>query len=369
MRENLVIGAGISGAVMAHLLATKLNEKVLVVDKRIHIAGNCFDYKDKNDIMVHKYGSHIFHTSSEKVWNFINQFGKFNQYAHKVLANIDGVEANIPFNINTLYKVFPKSLASKLETKLLKRYEYDSKVSISDFLTQKDDDLKFLAEYIYEKVFLGYTIKQWGFSPKELNKSITSRVPVYISKDDRYFQDKYQGIPLKGYTSLIESMLKHPNIDIKTDTDYKNIDLSGFKRILCTGSIDEFFDYKYGELPYRSLRFEFEDYEQEFYQSNSVINYPCSFDFTRIHEFKYYLNDSSTHTVIAKEYSEAFERGKNARFYPIPNESNEELYLKYKKEAENDKNVYFFGRLGDYKYYNIDNAILRAIELFEEISS
>lgn len=367
MIENIVVGAGFSGAVIANLIATKLNEKVLVIDKKAHIAGNSFDYKDKNGIMIHKYGSHIFHTSNEKVWNFIRQFTDFNQYMHKVIAIIDGNETTIPFNFNTLYDVFPQTMAKRLEEKLLSKFEYNKKVPILEFQKQDDEDLKYLANYVYEKVFLHYTTKQWGVSPNEVDGAVTARVPVYLSKDNRYFQDKYQGIPLEGYTKVVEKMLSHENITVKLETDYKDIDSSQYKRVFYTGPIDEFFNYEYGQLPYRSVNFKLEEYNREFYQSNSVVNYPCNYDFTRIHEYKHYLNDKSDKTVIAKEYSEFFELGKNERYYPIPHDNNTALYNKYLKKAQELNGVYFLGRLGDYKYYDMDKAILRGIELFEEV--
>ena len=366
--ENLIVGAGFSGAVIANLIANKLNEKVLIIDKKNHIAGNCYDYRDKNGIMIHQYGSHIFHTSNEKVWNFIRQFCDFNQYMHKVVAIIDGIETAIPFNFNTLHEVFPASLAKRLEKKLLEKFEYNKKVPILEFQKQDDKDLKFLADYIYEKVFLHYTTKQWGVSPNDVDGAVTARVPVYISKDNRYFQDKYQGIPLEGYTKLVENMLNHPNIELRLNTDYKDIH-EKFERVFYTGAIDEYFDYELGQLPYRSVNFKFEEYDREFYQSNSVVNYPCNYDFTRIHEYKYYLNDKSPKTVIAKEYSEFFELGKNERYYPIPHDDNTKLYNCYLAKAKELKNVFFLGRLGDYRYYDMDKAILRAIELFEEISN
>ncbi len=366
MVKNLVVGAGFSGAAIANLIADKSDEKVLVIDKKEHIAGNSYDYTDENGIKIHKYGSHIFHTNNEKVWQFIKQFTDFNTYMHQVVAVIDGIETTIPFNINTLYDVFPHTLAKRLEEKLLKAFEYNSKVPILEFQKQADADLKFLAKYVYEKVFLHYTNKQWGNTPDEVDSAVTARVPVYISCDNRYFQDKYQGIPLYGYTKAVEKMLRHPNIEVKLNTDYKN--LSGeFDRIFYTGSIDEFFDYKFGQLPYRSVNFKLETHDKEYYQCNSVVNYPCNYDFTRIHEYKYYLDDKSDKTVIAKEYSEAFEIGKNERYYPIPKEENIALYNKYLEEAKKLNNVYFLGRLGDYKYYNMDQAIERAIDLFEEL--
>lgn len=366
MSKNLVVGAGFSGAVIANLIATKLDEEVIVIDKKDHIAGNCFDYKDNNGIMIHKYGSHIFHTSNEKVWDFVCQFTDFNQYMHKVIAIIDGIETTIPFNFNSIYKVFPPHMAKQLEKKLLKKFEYNKKVPILEFQKQSDKDLKHLADFVYEKVFLHYTTKQWGVSPKDVDGAVTARVPVYLSRDDRYFQDKYQGIPLEGYTKVVENILKHPNIEVKLNTEFDG-NINEYKRVFYTGPIDEFFNYELGQLPYRSVNFKLEEYDREFYQPNAVVNYPCNYRFTRIHEYKHYLNDKSDKTIIAKEYSEFFELGKNERYYPIPHQENSALYEKYLQKAQKLNNVYFCGRLGDYKYYDMDKAILRAIELFEEV--
>lgn len=371
-QTNIIVGSGFSGSTMARLIAEKLDEKVVVVDKKDHIAGNSYDYRDENGIMIHKYGSHIFHTNNEKVWSFLKQFTDFNTYMHEVVGILDGIEAQIPFNFTTLYQIFPETLAKRLEEKLLKKFEYNKKVPILEFQKQDDEDLKFLAEYVYEKIFLNYTTKQWGVSPKDVDGAVTARVPVYLSKDNRYFQDKYQGIPLEGYAKLVEKMLDHPNIEVVLNKDFaklkkENSDLVKNARIFYTGSIDEFFDYKFGKLPYRSVNFKFETHNREFYQTHACINYPNNYDFTRIHEYKHYLNDKSEKTVIAKEYSEFFELGKNERYYPIASEENAKLYQKYLDEAKNLKDVYFFGRLGDYKYYNMDLAVARAIKLFEEV--
>lgn len=363
---NLVVGAGVSGATLARKLAEEKNQKIVVIDTKSHIGGNCYDYRDENGIMIHKYGSHIFHTSDEIVWSFVRRFTDFNQYMHKVVAVIDGIETTIPFNFNTLYDVFPKSLSRRLEEKLLNHFSYNKKIPILEFQKQNDADLKFLAEYIYEKVFLHYTAKQWGAKPNDVAGIVTARVPVYLSKDNRYFQDKYQGIPLEGYTKMIENMLNHPNIDVRLGIDYKTI-TEHFDQIFYTGAIDEFFEYEFGQLPYRSVYFKFEEYDCEFYQKNSVVNYPCNYDFTRIHEYKHYLNDKSAKTVIAKEYSEFFEPGKNERYYPIPNEKTEKLYARYSEKAKFLPNIHFLGRLGDYKYYDMDKAIKRALELFESL--
>lgn len=371
-RTNIVVGAGFSGATIANLIATELNEKVIIIDKKEHVAGNSYDYRDENGIMIHKYGSHIFHTNNEKVWKFLSKFTSFNTYMHEVVGILDGIEAQIPFNFNTLYQVFPQSMAKKLEEKLLDTFEYNTKVPILEFQKQDDDDLKYLANYVYEKIFLNYTTKQWGLSPKDVDGAVTARVPVYLSKDNRYFQDKYQGIPTEGYTKVIEKMLDNSNIELQLNTDFEtfktqNKNLLENARIFYTGSIDEYFGYKYGQLPYRSVNFKFETYDREFYQSHACINYPNNYDFTRIHEYKHYLQDKSEKTVIAKEYSEFFELGKNERYYPIASEENAKLYAKYLNDAKLQKDVYFLGRLGDYKYYNMDLAIGRAIELFEEV--
>lgn len=370
-RTNIVVGAGFSGATIANLIATELNEKVIIIDKKEHIAGNSYDYRDENGIMIHKYGSHIFHTNNEKVWKFLSQFTSFNTYMHEVVGILDGIEAQIPFNFNTLYQVFPHSMAKKLEEKLLDTFEYNTKVPILEFQKQDDDDLKYLANYVYEKIFLNYTTKQWGLSPKDVDGAVTARVPVYLSKDNRYFQDKYQGIPTEGYTKVVEKMLDNSNIELQLNTDFETFKAQNKilenARIFYTGSIDEYFNYKYGQLPYRSVNFKFETYDREFYQSHACINYPNNYDFTRIHEYKHYLQDKSEKTVIAKEYSEFFELGKNERYYPIASEENSKLYAKYLNDAKLQKDVYFLGRLGDYKYYNMDLAIGRAIELFEEV--
>lgn len=369
--KNLIIGAGFSGATLANLIAEKSNEKVILIDKKNHIAGNSYDYLDANGIMIHKYGSHIFHTNNEKVWSYLKQFTDFNTYMHEVVGILDGIEAHIPFNFNTLYQVFPQSMAKRMEEKLLNAFEYNTKVPILEFQKQDDEDLKYLANYVYEKIFLNYTTKQWDVSPKDVAGAVTARVPVYLSKDNRYFQDKYQGIPLNGYTKVVEKMLENKNITLKLNTSFENYrkenpELVESSRIFYTGSIDEFFNYKFGQLPYRSVNFKFETYDREFYQSHACVNYPNNYDFTRIHEYKHYLKNKSDKTVIAKEYSEFFELGKNERYYPIQSEENTKLYERYLEEAKKLKDVYFLGRLGDYKYYNMDLAIARAIELFEE---
>jgi len=362
---NLVVGAGVTGATIARQLAER-GEQVLVIDERPHIAGNAYDYRDSNGIMIHKYGSHIFHTNSQEVWNFLARFTQFNTYMHKVLAIMDGIPAFIPFNLRTLYQVFPSSLATRLEQKLLSQFAYNTKIPILEFQKQNDADLSFLAQYVYEKVFLHYTTKQWGAAPAQVDGAVTARVPVHISCDERYFQDVYQGIPRGGYTEMVRKMLAHPLIEVRLNTRYTEVK-EAFARTFYTGAIDEFFQYKWGELPYRSVYFQLEEYDLPFYQQNAVVNYPNNYDFTRIHEYKYYLRDNSPKTVIAKEYSTSFRRNKNERYYPVPAPQNEQLYQKYMREAEKLPNIYFVGRLGEYKYYDMDKAIARALSLIKEI--
>lgn len=364
---NLVVGAGFSGAVIAERIANVLDEKVVIIDKKSHIGGNSYDYKDRNGILIHKYGSHIFHTNNQRVWDYVCKFSDFNTYMHRVLALIDGIETTIPFNIDTMHKVFPESLAKRLEDKLLTTFDYNSRVPILEFTKYNDRDLTFLADYIYEKVFLHYTMKQWGKAPDEIDGTVTARVPVLISRDTRYFQDRYQGIPTKGYANLISNMLKNHNIEVCLNTDYKYMVAKDFKRIFYTGSIDEFFNYKLGMLQYRSVNFKLEEYNTEFYQKNSVVNYPNNYDFTRIHEYKYYQNEQTHKTVIAKEYSQNYVYGENDRYYPVINDDNLSIYNNYLECAKDYPELYFLGRLGDYKYYDMDKAILRALNLFDEL--
>ena len=367
-REYLVVGAGISGSVIANLIAQDDGNQVTVIDSSDHIAGNCFDYRDENGIMIHKYGSHIFHTSNGEVWDYLSQFAEFNTYAHEVRAVIEGKEIPIPFNYDSIHLCFPEVLADRIERKLAERFEYGTKIPIRDFMEQDDDELRFLAQFVYDNVFVNYTSKQWGKDPKELDNAVTARVPVYLSRDHRYFQDRFQGIPLEGYTRMIEKILGRPNIDVRLNTSFKDIDISGYEKIFYTGPIDELMDYDLGQLPYRSERFVLETYDKEHYQSGAVINYPNDYRFTRIHEYKYYLNDKSDKTVIAKEYPEEFVIGKNERYYPVPADENVELYNRYLKEArERYPNLFFLGRLGDYRYYDMDKAVARALELYKGV--
>lgn len=379
MFDYVIIGTGFAGSVLAERIATQLNKKVLMIEKRNHIGGNAYDSYDSQGILIHNYGPHIFHTKVKKVWDYLSNFTDWHLYHHKVLGVIDGQKVPIPFNLNSINQLFPKNLAERLEKKLIENFGYNKKVPILKLREVEDEDLKFLADYIYEKVFLGYTTKQWGVTPEELDPSVTGRVPVYISRDDRYFQDPYQGMPKEGYTKLFERMLDHENIKILLNTDYKEVlqfnfetgeaSLFGQKfggKIIYTGPIDYFFDYKFGQLPYRSLNFVFEQFNQKQVQEVGTVNYPNDYNFTRITEFKHLTNQSSDKTTTVKEFSQEYIPGENIPYYPIKNENNLELYRQYKEEARKYDNLIFIGRLAEYQYYDMDMVVAKALRLFEE---
>lgn len=377
MLEYIVIGAGFAGSVIAERIANVLNKKVLVIEKRSHIGGNCYDYKDENGITIHKYGPHLFHTDDKEVFDYLSDFTEWNIYHHHVLAFIDGQKIPLPFNLNSLYKVFPEVLAQKIENKLLNRYPYNSKVPVLELRKENDGDLKSLANNVYEKVFLHYTAKQWGVKPEEIDAEVTGRVPISISKDNRYFTDKYQAIPKGGYTRIFERMLNHPNIKLMLNTDFKEvmeIDLENEKiyflgqefkgKLIFTGMIDEFFEYKFGALPYRSLDLKLETVERDYFQEAAVVNYPNDYDFTRITEFKHIHPVESKKTVILKEYPKAYQAGKDIPYYPVFKEESKELYNKYRELSDGFENLILAGRLADYRYYDMDDIVKRALKVF-----
>jgi len=363
----IIIGSGITGFVLAERIANVLNKKVLIIEKRNHIGGNCYDFKDETGIIVHKYGPHIFHTNCKEVWDYLSQFTDWIYYQHKVLGLVDGKFVPIPFNLNSLYDLMPLRLAERLEEKLINNFGYNKKIPILDLRKTEDRDLKFLAEFIYEKFFLHYTEKQWGIKPEEIDLSVTARVPVVISRDDRYFQDRYQGIPKEGYTKMFTRMLENKNIEIQLETDFKKIKGNiKYDLLIYTGPIDEFFDYKYGKLDYRYVRIDFQRLALESYQPSAVVNYPNDYDFTRITEFKKFdISSRSRETIIGIEYPG------NTGFmaWPVLNERNREIFERYWQEAERLKkeNIYFVGRLAEYKYYDMDDAVKNSLDLFKRI--
>ena len=367
----LIVGTGLTGATFAEQIASQRGETVLIIDQRDHIAGNAWDEYNELGILEHKYGPHIFHTNSKQVWEYLSKFTEWRPYFHKVLASIDGILVPLPININSIEMLFPEVLAKKMIEKLISAYGFGSRVPILKMREAEDEDLRFLAEFIYKKVFESYTLKQWGMRPEDLSPSVTARVPILVSRDDRYFQDKYQGMPKKGYGSMVRKMLNNPKIHTLLNTRWQDIkDQIDYGRLVFTGPIDEYFEYKYGKLPYRSLHFSVETYSKEIYQPAAVINYPNEYNYTRITEQKWLTGQEHSSTTILVEYPIEHITGKTTPYYPIPTEENHSIFKKYEAESENiniNRKTIFAGRLADYIYYNMDQAVARALKLFKEI--
>jgi len=374
----IIIGAGFAGSVIAERIASVLNKKVLIVEKRNHIGGNCWDYTDKNGIIVHKYGPHLFHTNHKDVFAYLSNFTTWHNYHHKVLAFIDGVEVPIPFNFNSMDMLFPGEIAEKFKKKLLKNYRYSTRISILELRKAKDKDLQSLAKYIYKKIFENYTKKQWGIHPDIIHTEVLERVPVIIGKDNRYFQDRYQAVPEYGYTKIFERMLEHPNITIQLNTDFKkvlNLDTETgnvyfqkqiFKgKVIFTGMIDELFNYKFGPLLYRTLEFRFKTIKKEFYQKVATVNYPNDYKFTRITEFKHIHPVNIPITKIVFEYPRKYRVG-DIPYYPLFTEKAREKYYKYLEIAKKIKNLILVGRLAEYRYYDMDDVVKRALDVFTD---
>lgn len=377
MVDYIIIGAGFAGAVMAERIATVLGKKVHIIEKRPHIGGNCFDIIDDNGIRIHQYGPHLFHTDNQSVIDYLSGFTEWESYEHEVLASVEGSKIPIPFNLNSIDLCFPEEQARVLEQKLIERYGYGRKVPILELKEIEDADLKELSDYIYQNVFLNYTIKQWGMRPEEIDLDVTARVPVHISRDNRYFQDRYQQLPKEGYTALFGKLLAHPLITLSLDTPFQNeIKIEGGQiyyrsepfggKLVFTGMIDELFDECFGSLDYRSLRLEFETIHREWYQEKSVVNYPNEYDFTRITEFKHIHPATTENTTILKEYPQPYIRGKNIPYYPLFTHKDQEKYERYALMAEEIDSLILIGRLAEYKYYDMDDIVARALELFEE---
>jgi UDP-galactopyranose mutase len=364
----LIIGAGFTGSVLAERIASQLEQSVLLVDQRPHLGGNAYDYYDEHGILVHQYGPHIFHTNAQTVWDYLSQFTTWRRYYHHVVALVDGIAVPVPFNLNSLYRLFPAPYADKLSQQLIEQYGFNVKVSILKIRETAQGDLKFLADYIYEKIFHHYTLKQWGVKPEELSPSVTARVPILINRDDRYFQDRFQGMPKDGYTVLFQRLLSHTKIRWLLNTSYQDVvDEIQYKKMIFTGPLDEFFHYQLGELPYRSLRFQWHHAQQEQIQPVATVNYPNEYDYTRTTEFKQLTGQQVHGSSYVIEYPQLYRRGVNIPYYPIPKEENRTLYKQYELEAEKcQKHILFAGRLADYQYYNMDQAVARALSLFEK---
>lgn len=379
MFDSIVIGAGFAGSVIAQKLASEGNKKVLVIEKRNHVAGNCYDCYDDYDIYIHKYGPHIFHTNDEQVYQYLSEFTDWFDYSHEVTAYIGDRYLPVPFNLNTLKLVYGEEKALKLREKLISIYGMDSRVPILELKKQADPEIRAIADFVYENIFLQYTMKQWGQKPEEIDPAVTGRVPVLISEDNRYFQDRYQGMPAEGYTRLIEKMLDHPNITVRLNTDAKEIltvnensilveDTPFYGEVIYTGPIDDLFSCRFGRLPYRTLRFAFEHYSIDSYQPNAVVNYTVSEAFTRITEFKKLTGQKSADTTILKEYPHPYTGAEDEiPYYAINNEANQEIYQNYVRLLENHRNFYLLGRLAEYKYYNIDAIVDKALKLAARI--
>jgi UDP-galactopyranose mutase len=360
--DYLVVGAGFSGSVLAERLARESGKKVLVVDKRNHIGGNAYDHYDNSGLLVHKYGPHIFHTNSREVFEYLSRFTEWRSYEHRVLASVDGQLVPMPINLNTINKLYGLNLnAFQMDDFLA------SLAESKDYIrTSEDVVVSKVGRELYEKFFRNYTRKQWGLDPSELDKSVTARVPTRTNRDDRYFTDTYQAMPLYGYTRMFENMLNHPNIKVMLNTDYREIQKAiPCREMIYSGPVDEFFDMRYGKLPYRSLEFKHETHNTSVYQTAPVVNYPNEHLYTRITEFKYLTGQEHNKTSIVYEFPQA----EGDPYYPVPRPENAEVYKKYKALADATPGVHFVGRLATYKYYNMDQVVAQALTIYKQIGA
>lgn len=363
--DILIIGAGISGSVLAQKYAS-IGKKVLIIEKRDHIAGNCFDFYDDNGILTSKYGAHLFHTNDDGVWDYVNQFSEWYNYSHKVIARVDDKTVPIPVNITTVNTLFNENISSEQQ---MQDWLDANRVAFDQPKNGEEAVLNRVGEVLYDKMFKHYTKKQWDKYPAELHASVLERIPVRDNYDDRYFSDEHQALPKGGYTQLFENILNHENIQVLLNTDYFDVkdQISGFEKLFYTGPVDRFFEFNENlkeKLEYRSINFVREEIAQEYFQENSVVNYPGKeVEFTRIVEYKHFGNQQSDTTSIVKEFT--VDEGEP--YYPVPNEKNQNIYAQYKIEADKLTDVYFVGRLANYKYFNMDQAFRNALDLFESL--
>ncbi|HUQ35581.1 MAG TPA: UDP-galactopyranose mutase [Aestuariivirga sp.] len=362
MFDWLVVGAGFAGSVLAERLASQRNDRVLLIDRRPHIGGNAFDTHNAVGILIHRYGPHIFHTNSEAIVEYLSQFTQWRPYEHRVLARVDGQLVPIPINRDTVNKVYGLSLCSDVA---VEQFFANRAETVQDIRSSEDVVVNKVGRDLYEKFFRGYTRKQWGVDPSELDKSVTARVPVRTNTDDRYFGDTFQQMPLLGYTEMFKKMLDNPNISVELETDFSQIrDQVRYKRLIFTGPIDEYFDFCFGKLPYRSLRFDHQTIDQEWFQPVAVVNYPQTEDYTRITEYKHLTGQLHAKTSITYEYP----TDEGDPYYPVPRAENQALYKKYEKLVIARKDVWFAGRLATYQYYNMDQVVGQALATFRKIN-
>ncbi len=365
MYDYLIVGAGFSGAVLAERLAGQLNKKVCIIDKREHICGNAYDHYNEDGILIHKYGPHWFHTNSDEVFKYLSQFTEWIFHDHIIKSKVNGRLYPFPINRNTINSFFNINLTSEEEVKLLINSKKDK---IQNPKNSEEMVLSLLGKELYENFYLNYTIKQWGIHPRELAPSVTARIPVRQNTKESYFNDKYQAMPKHGYSKLFEKLLDHKNISILLGRDFFEIEKeTKFDKLIYTGPIDEFFENCYGELPYRSLEFEHETLDHEYFQACQQVNYPNENNFTRIVEWKHATHQKTAKTSIMKEYPIEYVKGREM-FYPIPLAEYSDILHKYEKEKNKLKNVIFCGRLAEYKYYNMDQVVARALKIFSDLS-
>ncbi len=382
--DVLIAGAGFAGGVCARSLAEK-GRRVLVAERRSHIGGNAYDCTDSAGVLIHQYGPHIFHTNNKQVFEFLSRFTQWRRYQHKVIANLprdnpEVVPAHkttdgrfffpVPFNLDSLKNAFGAKEGERLGKKLLDAYPAQSQVTILELRQNPDPEIAAIADYVYEHVFVHYTMKQWGQTPEEIDPNTTARVPVRLSDDGRYFQDAYQGMPLHGYTALFEAMLDHPNIEVRLNTDARPLMKDFAGDVIYTGPVDELFDFKFGPLPYRTLDFQFETKQVDQFQAAGTVNYTVDEEFTRITEFKILTGQKRPGvTTIMKEYSRAYTGAENEiPYYAIINPENNALYSKYQEEAAKMPQLHLLGRLAEYKYYNMDAIAARSLELAAQLT-
>ena len=361
MFDYVIVGAGFSGTVVAAQMARNFGKRVMLVDRRPHVGGNAYDHHDEAGVLVHKYGPHIFHTNSKDVFDYLSLFTEWRDYEHRVRAFVDGKLVPIPINLDTVNQIYGLSLTmDEMEGYLEKVAE--KPVAIR---TSEDVVVSRVGRDLYNKMFRGYTRKQWGLDPTELDASVTARIPVRLNRDDRYFTDTYQAMPLHGFTRMFENMLDHPNITLSLNTDYRDLGKSvHYRDLVFTGPVDEFFDYRFGKLPYRSIRFRHETRDTDRLQPVAVLNYPNDHDYTRVTEFKHLTGQVHAKTSFVFEYP----CDGGDPYYPVPRPENAALYKQYEALAAHVPGVHFTGRLATYKYYNMDQVVAQALTLCAKLS-